>query len=32
MNQVNSSQMQKHLTKFLYRFIQGEKSIIIEQE
>ncbi|MGK7881068.1 MAG: type II toxin-antitoxin system Phd/YefM family antitoxin [Crocosphaera sp.] len=32
MNQVNASQIQQHLTKFLDRLIQGEKSIIIEQE
>ena len=32
MNQVNASQVQKHLTEFLNRLIQGEKSIIIEQE
>ncbi|MGB5593681.1 MAG: type II toxin-antitoxin system Phd/YefM family antitoxin [Crocosphaera sp.] len=32
MNQVNAIQIQQHLTEFLDRLTQGEKSIIIEQE
>jgi prevent-host-death family protein len=32
MNQVNATQIQQHLTEFLNRLTQGEKSIIIEQE
>ena len=32
MSQVNASQVQQHLTEFLDRLIEGEKSIIIEQE